>query len=636
FRNRDSKRETGEQSQSSRLADIESKLSDIIGLLSRSDAPSDEDRNSTIPIELADIDIHIGTDPVGCINHENVTDISMIGALGAQETNFMQHAPEGTSRYSTNQDAAWSADQGLSPAVLQHLVTVFSGMSTYFPFVRVPNGLEVALLSEDRPFLYLAAVTIASSRFQHLQAALSERFKEILSRSLIVAEEKDLDLLQGLILHLAWYDVSLCSSIAIEARLTNRMFHFHFNPRSPQTYRYLQIAISMVVDLGIEELIIDMTDGDNELGDTYSREACRAYLGCYYISSVISTSSGKPNNLRISSNMLRAALVLQREREYDTDELIYHLLKQQQFVDEVCETYRFERQQSDRSRLCTHAERFATRLEDRWSSLSVELRRNGNMPQFSNYTASSTNRLRALLLNSYHAAKIRIFEMGLVYNYGQPRRHPKNAEDSTILSASPMLISNLIRCVESTKAYLDFFFTIPEMEYHKLSFSIWYQVVLAVFVLYRLSVGVSEVPEWDVNLTKASLDVEEYLGVLSSHLQSIRLDTAVLPKSLFTMMPEIIASVETSYATAMVNSALIVDTRHPHQPFSDRPALSVRGRHRCPGMRNLRQSANQSSTEQSTLQTAVSAEIQIIENEIFWRDLLVTGTFSVNSYCITN
>jgi hypothetical protein len=104
----------------------------------------------------------------------------------------------------TAMDAAWITDLGLSPVVLEHLLDRFRGMAFYFPFVRLSGTWNAASMAEDRPFLLLAVVVAASSKYCHLQDALIRQFKESLSQRVIIAGEKDLDLLQGLLVHLAW------------------------------------------------------------------------------------------------------------------------------------------------------------------------------------------------------------------------------------------------------------------------------------------------------------------------------------------------------------------------------------------------------------------------------------------------
>lgn len=105
---------------------------------------------------------------------------------------------------STATSAAWITDLGLGPVVLENLLDRFRGMASCFPFVRLSNDCTAATMAKDRPFLLLASVAAASSKYCHLQDALIRRFKETLSERVIMAGEKDLDLLQGLLVHLAW------------------------------------------------------------------------------------------------------------------------------------------------------------------------------------------------------------------------------------------------------------------------------------------------------------------------------------------------------------------------------------------------------------------------------------------------
>ncbi|KAL1852706.1 hypothetical protein Plec18170_005843 [Paecilomyces lecythidis] len=197
----------------------------------------------------------------GCLAGSELDD----GLELSETQNTTEDTPEKSWDTSTAADTAWITDLGLSPVVLEHLLDRFRGMASYFPFVRLSDAWTAASMAEDRPFLLLAAVTAASSKYCHLQDALNRQFKESLSQRVVMAGEKDLDLLQGLLVHLAW-------------------FHFHFVPGSKQDYLYLQIAISMVVDLHLDQEAADLLEQRTELDDTYAREACRAYLGCYYMS----------------------------------------------------------------------------------------------------------------------------------------------------------------------------------------------------------------------------------------------------------------------------------------------------------------------------------------------------------------
>jgi hypothetical protein len=117
--------------------------------------------------------------------------------------NAAESTLEGSSGASTAMDdAVWITDLGLSPVVLDYLLNRFRGMACYFPFVRLSETWTAASMADDHPFLLLAA--FASSKFCHLQDALTKQFKEYLSKRVVMPGEKYLDLLQGLLVHLAW------------------------------------------------------------------------------------------------------------------------------------------------------------------------------------------------------------------------------------------------------------------------------------------------------------------------------------------------------------------------------------------------------------------------------------------------
>lgn len=126
------------------------------------------------------------------------------GSRSTENQNTSKKALETSWDASTAMDAAWITDLGLGPVVLESLLDRFRGMASYFPFVCLPYDWTAASMAEDRPFLLLAAVAAASSKYCHLQDALIIQFKESLSQRVVMAGEKDLDLLQGLLVHLAW------------------------------------------------------------------------------------------------------------------------------------------------------------------------------------------------------------------------------------------------------------------------------------------------------------------------------------------------------------------------------------------------------------------------------------------------
>ena len=84
------------------------------------------------------------------------------------------------------------------------LLSIFRNMSIYFPFVLIPIDATVQSMSEERPFFFLAVMATASSEDKPLQKTLDLEFRTVLSTKVVLEGEKSIDLLQGLLIYLAW------------------------------------------------------------------------------------------------------------------------------------------------------------------------------------------------------------------------------------------------------------------------------------------------------------------------------------------------------------------------------------------------------------------------------------------------
>lgn len=192
-----------------RLVDLESKLTNIIDLLSRSSAPIcgvQPPRGTDFePPAIPECSSTLPDQEAEWISQEYLPNPEVgEGPQSSENQNATENTLENPWDLSTAMDAAWVTDLELSPVVLEHLLDKFRGMAPYFPFVRLPYSCTAASMAEDRSFLLLAAVSAASSKYCHLQDALIRQFRESLSQRVVMAGEKDLDLLQGLLVHLAW------------------------------------------------------------------------------------------------------------------------------------------------------------------------------------------------------------------------------------------------------------------------------------------------------------------------------------------------------------------------------------------------------------------------------------------------
>jgi hypothetical protein len=143
----------------------------------------------------------------------------------------------------------------------------------FFPFIILPANPKISTLSKTSPFLLLAILTVSSIPHPYLHHQIDHEFRRVLSLKLIVESRKSLDFLQGLLVYIAWYPM-------------------HTKPRSNPCFMYMNLAISLATDLGLEQpqpIFNPFSDADTKgLVDEQGRwtiEARNAAIGCYVLSS---------------------------------------------------------------------------------------------------------------------------------------------------------------------------------------------------------------------------------------------------------------------------------------------------------------------------------------------------------------
>ncbi|KAI6762666.1 hypothetical protein HG530_008646 [Fusarium avenaceum] len=102
----------------------------------------------------------------------------------------------------------------------QDLLDIFRiRMSPHFPFVVVPENVPIQGLVQDKPALCVAILAAASHEDLRLQQELGRLFNEIVVVRMIKGPFASLDMLQGLLVHLA------CSAVLLQ-----KSHHFRYSP----------------------------------------------------------------------------------------------------------------------------------------------------------------------------------------------------------------------------------------------------------------------------------------------------------------------------------------------------------------------------------------------------------------------
>ncbi len=86
----------------------------------------------------------------------------------------------------------------------EQFVRYFQSRASNFPFVLVPPKMNLDTLRRERPFFLLATLSFSAHKNEKIQDQLEIELRESLSRMVIVNCEKIIDILQGILVYLAW------------------------------------------------------------------------------------------------------------------------------------------------------------------------------------------------------------------------------------------------------------------------------------------------------------------------------------------------------------------------------------------------------------------------------------------------
>jgi hypothetical protein len=87
------------------------------------------------------------------------------------------------------------------------------------------------------------------------------------------------------------------------------------------------------------------------------------------------------------------------------------------------------------------------------------------------------------------------------------------------MASEQALTMNLVGCVDAIKAYLDTFLAADPSTHLHLPFEEWFRLIMAFFILYKLSAGSRDIQGWDVSLCRETIDIETYLGQAIEHMR---------------------------------------------------------------------------------------------------------------------
>lgn len=164
-------------------------------------------------------------------------------------------------------------------------------MSPLFPFIMLPANVTAEQLRRERPFLYLN-ICAAPCQNASRQREILQAMREAVAERVVLQGEHSLDLLQGLLVHLAWFSPISCPLRPNVSSVPKESGYFQ---GSSQLDVFLRLTVSQVISLNLNQGLASMRALDRPLA--YIRavdfhpdqipprtlEERRTYLGCYYL-----------------------------------------------------------------------------------------------------------------------------------------------------------------------------------------------------------------------------------------------------------------------------------------------------------------------------------------------------------------
>jgi hypothetical protein len=87
---------------------------------------------------------------------------------------------------------------------VQTLLSRYESLTSYFPFVVLPLGWTVRTMLQNHPFLALGILTAMSAADVSMHRRLDAELRRVLGEKVTGNGERSLDILQGLLVYIAW------------------------------------------------------------------------------------------------------------------------------------------------------------------------------------------------------------------------------------------------------------------------------------------------------------------------------------------------------------------------------------------------------------------------------------------------
>ncbi|KAI1098443.1 putative C6 transcription factor [Jackrogersella minutella] len=378
-----------------------------------------------------------------------------------------------------------------------YLAIFRSQMLKHLSFVHIPLELTVQQLRQKRPFLLRAIIAVASSSAQQ-KMARGKELKRILAQKVIIENQSSLDLLLGVLTYVAWSWDTLLNKSGTLSRL-------------------IMLAISIVGNLRLDKplpedvhMIGPLTPGfaDGHKCEVDDPEQCylerqRAVLGCFILSSIVSSYYAQMDPMRWTPQMEEGLRAIASNKECPTDEAFAVQIRLQLLAQRTL--FIREQQGENHPHVATAPLPTFVYLNSLHGQLN-ELRE----------SISSELEQEKTLVAQVHYIELCINEATHTANSSAPLLTTPSIGDNDYTSGYERL-ECLWRSVNAIKSWFDIFFTLSPSAFRGLSFPFWAQLARCTVILYRLST--LEDPAWDRKAVRDVVDLSLVLDQIAKNME---------------------------------------------------------------------------------------------------------------------
>ncbi|KAL4997557.1 hypothetical protein BDV10DRAFT_186149 [Aspergillus recurvatus] len=375
-----------------------------------------------------------------------------------------------------------------------HMAMFRDKMLRFFAFLYLPPELNAHQLRQEQPLLFRAILTVTASSTQQ-RLLRGRELKQLIAQAAFVETQAHMDLLLCVLTYVVWGYDQFFNKVASSSRLT-------------------QLAMSLVGALHLHKSLpraahsvpgevheIPIPHPTNAETSQLTLERGRAVLGCFLLSSIVSSYFGDMDAMRWTARMEGYLRDIEGTTPCPTDKMLALQVRMQRLVQRAVEMR--DQQEADpcqSSPMLTslYVKTLQAQLQDIRASIPPELEQEAKtvLPIFYSPTEPCPEPIPSARPN-------------LPAGCSHPASGP--------FTAGLDRLECHWRSVEAIKSWLDVFFSLSPAAYVGLSFPFWAQMVRCITVLYRLSIYVD--PLWDRLAVRRGVDLLPVLDHIAEVMQ---------------------------------------------------------------------------------------------------------------------